>query len=113
MFYWIEAAAGCHNGKDRGKNEDNLFFGGRCLEQNHNGLRHSVTLKQPLNKDIIFAVFDGLGGENHGEIASFIAARILQQQSQTISDYFVSERLYLESLTQQMNQEFVQAKSIS
>ena len=71
MRFTIQAACGCHTGKVRRQNEDNFFFDGKCLEREHTGLHHPVSIEESLKNGMCFAVFDGLGGEHFGEYASF------------------------------------------
>lgn len=110
MKFTLQAACGCHTGKIRKHNEDNFYFNGKCLEQENNGLRNPVFIEDTLKTGTCYAVFDGMGGENFGEIASFCAARQLQQTQRTLSDYFFSEKTYLTRLTQQLNAAVVAAQ---
>lgn len=103
----LEAACACHPGKVRKNNEDNFFFDGRCLEADNAGLRNVVSMEEPLKNGTALAVFDGMGGENFGEQASFTAARTMQQSAKTASDFFVSEKKHLERLTAQLNEAVV------
>ena len=73
MKQFLDAACGCHTGRVRSRNEDNFYFDGRCLEQEHSGLRHPVYMEEPLRDGLCLAVFDGIGGDAHGEAASFAA----------------------------------------
>jgi len=75
MRFVIEAACGCHIGNIRKTNEDNFYFEEKCLAANQNGLRNPVSFERPLTSGLCLAVFDGMGGEQYGEVASFIAAR--------------------------------------
>lgn len=109
MGFMIEAACGCNIGKIRKNNEDNFYFDGKCLEVENDGLKNPVSLDMPLKHGLCFAVFDGMGGENFGEIASFTAAREMQQMDRKFADYFVSERQYLNRITMQMNDAVVGA----
>ena len=106
----IDAACGCHIGKIRKNNEDNFFFDDKCLELENQGLRNTACFSDKLKNGLCLAVFDGMGGENYGEVASFTAARQMQLSNRTISDYFVSERKYLLKLTDQLNNSIVEAK---
>lgn len=106
----IKAACGCNKGKIRKNNEDNFCFAGRCLEKENNGLRHPVTFESSNNNGLMFAVFDGMGGENFGELASYTAARELQQIIKNSSDFFVSEKDYLDKITKQLNDKVNQKK---
>lgn len=110
MKQFLDAACGCHTGRVRSRNEDNLYFDGRCLEQEHSGLRHPVYMEEPLRDGLCLAVFDGIGGEAHGEAASFAAARRLQQLQRDGEDYFYPERSRLRSLTTQLNEAVAASK---
>lgn len=110
MQFTIEAACGCHTGNIRKTNEDNFFFEGKCLPADNTGLKTPVSFEQPVKNGLCLAVFDGMGGENYGELASFAAARQLQQTQRTMTDFFVPEKKYLLQLTQQLNHAVVQKK---
>ena len=110
MGFSIEAACACHMGKVRKNNEDNFFFDGKCLELENKGLRNIASFSDHLKSGLCLAVFDGMGGENFGEVASFTAARQIQSISKTFSDYFVSEKKYLVNLALQLNDAVVEAE---
>lgn len=71
-----------HTGKVRMKNEDNFLFQGMYLPQDH------ITMPTPLlwttdsGKQPLLAVFDGMGGENAGELASYTAAKAMAELGQ-------------------------------
>lgn len=71
-----------HTGKVRMKNEDNFLFQGMYLPQDH------ITMQTPLlwttdsEKNPLLAVFDGMGGENAGELASYTAAKAMAELGQ-------------------------------
>lgn len=110
MGFRIEAACGCNMGKIRQNNEDNFFFDGKCLEQDNDGLRNIACFDGRLKHGTCVAVFDGMGGENYGEVASFTAARTMQQTSRKLEDFFVQERKYLEKMTLSLNKAVVEAE---
>lgn len=62
-------------GNFRENNEDNIYANGTYLEINHNDT--TFEYKCRLEDNPIFGVFDGLGGEEKGEIASYKAAEAL------------------------------------
>lgn len=101
MAWFMEAACGCHTGRIRKNNEDNFFFGGTCLPRDNNGLEAPLTFRGLCAPGLRFAVFDGMGGENFGEYASFAAAEQLRQTPK--KPLFAPEETYLEALTQQLN----------
>jgi protein phosphatase len=110
MRFTIDAACACNIGKVRRNNEDNFFFDDKCLELDNQGLRNTACFSDTLKNGLCLAIFDGMGGENFGEVASFAAARQLQSATRSLRDYFVSERKYLLKLTTQLNNAIVEAK---
>lgn len=106
----IEAACGCSMGKVRKNNEDNFFFDGKCMEQDNIGLANVACLEKPLKSGMSFAVFDGMGGENYGEAASFAATHHMQLMTRKPMNCFVRERKYLQELAFELNDAVVQAK---
>lgn len=103
MAFSLEAACACDMGKVRKNNEDNFYFDGRCLEEQNEGLRHPVTMRKSLRSECFAAVFDGMGGENFGEAASYAAARCMQDSARRFSDFFIPERTFLERLCRKLN----------
>lgn len=103
MRYRIQAACGCHTGKKRTNNEDNFCFDGKHLELDNDGLEEPVSIEKKLKPGLQFAVFDGMGGENFGEYASYTTAQQLLQTTRKLSDRFISEEKYLRKLTQQLD----------
>ena len=83
----IKAACGCNVGKIRKNNEDNFYFGGRILPQNNSGLRNIYRKKFALDKSPLFAIFDGMGGEEAGEVASFVAAEIAKEYARYFKEH--------------------------
>ena len=104
MKLTIEAACGCNKGKIRSKNEDNFYFDGKCLELNNEGLRNPALYEEFLKSRLCMAIFDGMGGENFGDIASYTAAQQMLQTERSLADFIIGERQYLERLTRKINQ---------
>ena len=63
----------CITGLVRTNNEDNLWADGQALPENHKDLAPESTVFSP-ERPVWYAVFDGMGGEQRGETASFLAA---------------------------------------
>jgi len=74
MKFSIEYAATCHKGYVRSMNQDNLWCAGTFLECDNEGLPIMLTGFVNSREYPAFAVFDGMGGEQQGEVASFIAS---------------------------------------
>lgn len=109
MIYKLEAACGCNTGKIRTNNEDNLYFNGKCLRENNNGLKRAIYMEELLKPGFCVAVFDGMGGENYGEAASYAAAEALRNTERSLSQFFIPEKQYLNELCSKINDEVVMA----
>lgn len=72
--YTIKYGCSCTVGKVRKNNEDNFFCDG--VIRNNPDSNDDVILKGAVKSadNSLFAVFDGMGGEACGEVASFVAA---------------------------------------
>ena len=78
MAYKLDAACLCNTGRVRKNNEDNFYFDGKRMEAENNGLPNPLVMTKNINQGVCVAVFDGMGGENFGEFASFAAADCMQ-----------------------------------
>lgn len=103
MPYILDAACLCNTGKVRKNNEDNFYFDGQRLEEDNKGLEHPVTMRKTLRREVCVAVFDGMGGENFGECASFAAADCMQKTTRKWKDFFIPEREFLNSMCLRIN----------
>lgn len=70
----LVAACGYNIGKRRPENEDNFFFDGKFPGVETKALDRCFTLQKPLSGYTMLAVFDGMGGGDYGEVASYEAA---------------------------------------
>ena len=103
MGYILQAACFSHIGSRRGNNEDNFFFNGVCLEEEHKSTHDPLLLERVLQEDICFGVFDGMGGESYGEQASFAAASEMQNQLEKPKRFYQTGGKYLNNLAQALN----------
>ncbi len=79
-FYYVS-----NIGLRRKKNQDNLIVNNEILPQIHESIeikKGSVFTKEKQ----IFGVFDGLGGEKEGEVASYIAANTFKENKKALED---------------------------
>lgn len=74
----IAAAYLCDQGKVRIKNQDNLYFHGKILNLRHLNACSRFQWQTATKKAVCLGVFDGMGGEQYGEEASFLAAEVLR-----------------------------------
>ena len=106
MIGMLEAACGSHVGKIRTNNEDIFYFSGTYLAVVNLGLSQVVGFSRLLKSGICLAVFDGMGGGDYGEVASYEAASSMKELLKTAGAYsFVHE--FLESLCLEMNERVV------
>lgn len=102
MNYRIDAACLSNRGLIRSNNEDNFFFNGRCMEVENKGLHNPVTM-QTDSKEVLLAVFDGMGGESYGEYAAFAAASHVNEKLGKLKNYYVREKQFLDELITSLN----------
>jgi len=93
MKFDIEYAVFCHKGKIRTVNQDNFWCKGIFLDSENAGLPVPLTGITDTAQSPIFAVFDGMGGEEKGEIAAYTAARCFDSFSRKKTKKNVSQFL--------------------
>jgi len=74
MAFTIKYAALCHRGNFRAINQDNLWCDGFFLDSKNDGLPEMLTGSLESSTFPAFAIFDGMGGEQRGEMAAHKAA---------------------------------------
>lgn len=80
MKYIIDYALCCNKGKLRRKNQDNFLCLGEHLPVENEGLDGIRSGKLTSKEHPVLAVFDGMGGEQIGEYAAYIAASSLKKK---------------------------------
>ncbi|MBQ9674250.1 MAG: serine/threonine-protein phosphatase [Ruminococcus sp.] len=77
----------CKKGKVRSKNQDNYWCMGDFLPQINEGLQRTITGEIKLKETKgAFCVFDGMGGEAAGEVASSISATTFNNIYKSVLD---------------------------
>jgi protein phosphatase len=79
MSYTIDYTTLCERGKVRTKNQDNFWCQKHYLASDNQGLAAPLVGFATSNVSLAFAVFDGMGGESHGEIAAYLAAKTFDE----------------------------------
>ena len=74
MQYEIEYQCYSHIGRVRQMNQDNFICLGSYLNEEQSGVRFPLTGRVKPGPETVLGVFDGMGGEECGEVASFLAA---------------------------------------
>ena len=75
MDYTIRYSCVCDIGKRRAMNQDNFICSGRCLGDGGAAPAFPINGSASSDEVTLLGVFDGMGGEERGEVASLIAAR--------------------------------------
>lgn len=75
MSYQIEYSCFSHIGKIRSMNQDNFICNGVFALPNETTVEFPLTDTRSLKEPCLLGVFDGMGGEERGEMASYIAAK--------------------------------------
>lgn len=79
MNYIIKGACKSVIGNLRQNNEDNYYFNGKILPEKNNGTQGILITQFKNDENITCSVFDGMGGEENGERASFLATNTLKE----------------------------------
>lgn len=103
MILELNAACGSSKGYIRENNEDNFYFNGRGLALSNGGMAGTTAAKFSLTGECCFGVFDGMGGEEYGEVAAFAAVQTLKEKMAALAEYVASPRPFLEDACAAMN----------
>lgn len=76
-MYLIDEYCSVNKGLKLDINQDNIYVNGYYLPQNNNGIKNYEQKKVKLNKDLYYAVFDGIGGLEKGDYASVLCSQTL------------------------------------
>lgn len=105
MNYCVfQAACISRIGLIRDKNEDNFIFANQRLEVENVGLKRALYAEGSTKDRHIFAVFDGMGGFESGEVAAFTAADFLLNEQMNNKNTAVQPSYFLRQTTLGMNQ---------
>lgn len=97
----VEYAVVCSTGKVRRNNEDNFYCGGHIREDVNAVADVAFSGTAAADANELFAVFDGMGGEACGEVASYVAADYAMKFARSKDAYTE----YLQVLVKQLNEQ--------
>ncbi|MBQ4260119.1 MAG: serine/threonine-protein phosphatase [Lachnospiraceae bacterium] len=80
MIFQVKASCGSFIGDGRNNNEDNFYFNQKHLPEQNKGLKNPIKYDGATSDSILFAVFDGMGGEVNGEEASCRASEVFADE---------------------------------
>lgn len=87
-----------NTGNVRPHNEDNFIFNNQYMPMEHQSMNDKMLWQGYTSDRAVFGIFDGMGGEAAGEVASFTAADYVAQHklTATIQDHMLSQ--YIQSI---------------
>lgn len=93
----FSSAVSIDKGRVRVNNEDNFYFNSKYLTADNRDKSTSLSEPSVTGDVLIYGVFDGMGGESLGEMASLISAQTLGKYHSKIKsgEYKISEKLLL------------------
>lgn len=93
----------CFQGSVRKTNEDNFLVNGLFLPEVNYGLDRICSGQMSKADSPVFAVFDGMGGEEAGEVAAYLAAREmdrLEKKKLSLTERMFPERMIVNTCDQ-------------
>lgn len=103
MHFILEAACGSDVGKIRQNNEDNYFFDNKVREIDDSEFIKPVC-KTFDGDAVCFGVFDGLGGADDGQIASYLAANVLKNDFEHVENTGMMSEAFFNNSVVHMNE---------
>ena len=110
MALILSAACGCTTGKIRKNNEDNFYFDGQILPADNNGSLSTLVRSTDPDRGLLLSIFDGMGGENFGEQASYAAAACMRDTVAALRTRPEDDGSFLVELCEKMNASVNKAK---
>lgn len=104
MIYNIEASCGSFIGNGRHNNEDNFCFNKKHLPEKNKGLKNPIKSNGNTAETVLFAVFDGMGGERNGEAASCCASEVFTEEYKKLDEIALSGKEFMITACQKANE---------
>lgn len=83
-MYYIEDFVMVHKGIKLDNNEDNIYINKFMLPEKNDGLKNYKLNQYKLTNNLIYGIFDGIGGLSQGERASYLVVSTIRQSSTKI-----------------------------
>lgn len=103
MVFTLNASCGSFIGNGPDNNEDNFYFNKKHLPVNNKGLKNPIKCSEKTNDPVIFAVFDGIGGECKGEEAACLASEIFTEEAKCLDELALSGREFFYKTCEKAN----------
>lgn len=105
MNFRLDASCGSFIGNGRGTNEDNFYFNKKHLPVHNKGLKNPLKFSGTTAEHLLFAVFDGMGGEARGEEAACKACESFASEFKQLDEIALSGKEFFLKACQKANEE--------
>lgn len=105
MVFKFNACCGCFIGNGRENNEDNFYFNKKHLPIPNMGLKNPIKCSGSTDDPLVFALFDGMGGEACGEDAACLASEVFSREVKKLEELAFSGKEFLVSCCEKANKE--------
>lgn len=103
MVFTLNASCGSFIGTGRDKNEDNFYFNKKHLPVSNKGLKNPLKCKNTTDDPVVFALFDGMGGECKGEEASCLASETFSEEVKKLDELALSGKEFMYETCEKAN----------
>lgn len=103
MAFTVNAACGSFVGTGRSNNEDNFYFNKKHLPIPNKGMKNPLKYKGTTEDPIVFAVFDGMGGECKGEEAARLSSEVFSTEYKKLEELAVSGKEFMYTCCEKAN----------
>lgn len=105
MIFNLEASCGSFIGNGREVNEDNFCFNKKHLPVRNKGLKKPLKFSGNTAGNLLFAVFDGMGGEVRGEEAACRACEVFAFEFKQLDEIALSGKEFFLKACEKANEE--------
>lgn len=105
MIFNLDASCGSFIGNGRDTNQDNFYFNKKHLPVNNKGLKNPLKYTGTTTDNLLFAVFDGMGGEVKGEEAACKACETFASEFKQLEEIALSGKEFFLKACQKANEE--------
>lgn len=103
MVFTFNASCGSFIGNGRNNNEDNFYFNKKHLPVSNNGLKNPIKCRGVTDDPVVFALFDGMGGECNGEEASCLASEVFTEEFKKLEELALSGKEFMYEACEKAN----------
>ena len=104
MALILKASCGSFIGNGRSNNEDNFYFNKKHLPISNKGLKNPIKCEGTTDEPVVFAVFDGMGGECNGEEAAGLAVKVFSQEFKKLDELALSGKEFMYTACDKANE---------